>query len=108
MFQVRIACFLLVSLLSSGFEMQSRNRAQVELTQPQSLSLKNGASGQLVGRVDPVKSANMYEGRIKPIDGDWLPSVFTGDSQHIIFDGLTRVGTRNRGIAGLTPVFDSG
>ena len=65
-------------LLSSGFEMQSTNRSQVELTQPQSLSLKNGGSGQLVGRVDPVKSANMYEGRIKPSDGDWLPSVFTG------------------------------
>ena len=70
--------------------MQSTNRAQVELTQPQSLSLKNGATGQLVGRVDPVKGANMYEGRIKPSDGDWLPSVFTGDSQHIIFDGITR------------------
>ena len=77
-------------LLSSGFQMQSTNRAQVELAQPQSLSLKNGAAGQLIGRVDPVKSASMYEGRIKPIDGDWLPSVFTGDSQHIIFNGLTR------------------
>jgi hypothetical protein len=31
----------------------------------------------------------MYEGRIKPSDGDWLPSVFTGDSQHITFEGLT-------------------
>jgi hypothetical protein len=26
---------------------------------------------------------------IKGPTGDWLPSVFTGDSQHIIFDGLT-------------------
>src|SRR5881394_208265 len=77
-------------LLSSGFQMQSTNRAQVELTQPLSLSLKNGATGQLIARVDPVKSASMYEGRIKPTDGDWLPSVFTGDSQHIIFSGLTR------------------
>ena len=77
-------------LLSSGFQMQSTNRAQVELTQPQSLSLKNGASGQLIARVDPVRGANMYEGRIKLSDGDWLPSIFTGDSQHIIFDGLTR------------------
>jgi hypothetical protein len=77
-------------LLSSGFEMQSTNRAQVELTKPLSLSLKNGAAGQLIARVDPVKSASMYEGRIKLSDGDWLPSVFTGDSQHIIFGGLTR------------------
>jgi hypothetical protein len=44
-------------LLSSGFEMQSTNRAQVELPQPQSLSLKNGATGQLIGRVDPIKKA---------------------------------------------------
>jgi len=77
-------------LLSSGFQMQSTNRAQVELTKPEGFSLTNGSSGQLVARVAPVKNANMYEGRIKPVDGDWLPSVFTGDSQHIIFNGLTR------------------
>ena len=76
-------------LLSSGFEMQSTNRAQVELTQPQGLSLKNGGSGQLIGRVDPVKSGGMYEGRIRLNDGDWLPSVFSGDSQRILFTGLT-------------------
>jgi hypothetical protein len=77
-------------LLSSGFQMQSTNRAQVELTKPDGLSLKNGATGQLIARIDPVKSSSMYEGRIKLSDGDWLPSVFTGDSQHIIFSGLTR------------------
>ncbi len=31
----------------------------------------------------------MYEGRIKGPTGDWMPSIFTGDSQHIIFEGLT-------------------
>lgn len=75
-------------LLSSGFQAQSTNRASIQLEQPQSLSLKNGTSGQLIARVHPVKNANMCEGRIK-LDGDWLPSVFTGDSQHVIFDGLT-------------------
>jgi hypothetical protein len=77
-------------LLSSGFEMQSTNRAQTELTKPTGLSLKNSSSGQLIGRVNPVRTANIYEGRIKLTDGDWLPSVFTGDSQHILFGGLTR------------------
>jgi hypothetical protein len=77
-------------LLSSGFQMQSTNRAQVELTKTIGLVMTNGSSGQLVARVDPVKNANMYEGRIKLTDGDWLPSVFTGDSQHINFNGLTR------------------
>ena len=77
-------------LLSSGFQMQSTNRTQVELIKPAGLSLNNGSSGQLLARVDPVKNANMYEGRIKLSDGDWLPSVFTGDSQRIVFSGLTR------------------
>jgi len=77
-------------LLTSGFEAQSTNRAQVVLAQPQGLVLKNGSSGQLVASVSPVKNTNMYEGRIKGPTGDWMtPSVFTGDSQHIIFDSLT-------------------
>ena len=75
-------------LLSSGFQAQSTNRASTPLEQPQSLSIKNGGSGQLVATIDPVRNANMYEGRIK-LDADWLSSVFTGDSQHIIFEGLT-------------------
>lgn len=75
------------TLLSSGFQAQSTNRAQTTLEQPVSLVIKNGTSGQLVARVDPVKNTGMYEGRIKA-DGEWLPSVFTGDSQHIIFDNL--------------------
>jgi hypothetical protein len=77
-------------LLSSGFQAQSTNRAQVVLEQPQGLMLKNGGSGQLIASVNPVKNTNMYEGRIKGPTGDWMtPSVFTGDSQHIIFAGLT-------------------
>lgn len=51
--------------------------------------IKNGGSGQLVASVSPVKNTSMYEGRAKGPTGDWLPSVFTGDSQHITFGGLT-------------------
>src|SRR5437870_4922922 len=76
-------------LLSSGFQAQSTNRASAPLDQPQSLVVKNGASGQLIASVSPVKNTSMYEGRIKVDGGDWMPSVFTGDSQHISFDGLT-------------------
>ena len=46
-------------------------------------------SARLVARVGPVNNANMYEGRAKPANGDWLPSVFTGDSRRIAFLGLT-------------------
>jgi hypothetical protein len=85
---VQIACNNdMALLLSSGFQAQSTNCASTPLEQPQSLSIKNGGSGQLVATIDP--DANMYEGRIKPSDGDWMPSVFTGDSQHIYFKGLT-------------------
>ena len=71
--------------------MQSSNRAQSPLEQPQNLQLKNGSAGQLVAAVSPVRNANMYEGRSKLADGsgDWT-SVFTGDSQHIVFNRLTR------------------
>jgi hypothetical protein len=76
-------------LLSSGFQAQSTSRTSTPLEQPQSLAIKNGSSGQLVASVDPVRNASMYEGRIKLSDGDWMPSVFTGDSQHVTFLGLT-------------------
>ena len=76
-------------LLSSGFQAMSTNRAQSPLEQPQSLVLKNGTSGQLVASVSPVRNTSLYEGRIKGPTGDWTPTVLTGDSQHIIFNGLT-------------------
>jgi hypothetical protein len=76
-------------LLGSGFQAQNVNNAQTPLTQPLGLVIKGGASGQLVAKVDPVKNTSMYEARIKGDDGIWSPSIFTGDSQHIIFDGLT-------------------
>ena len=76
-------------LLSSRFQMQSTNRSSTPLEKPKGLSIKNGVAGQLVARVDAVKNANMYEGRIKPANRDWLPSIFTGDSRRILFLGLT-------------------
>ncbi|PYS45885.1 MAG: hypothetical protein DMF68_20835 [Acidobacteria bacterium] len=76
-------------LLGSGFQAQNVNNAQVPLTRPEGLVIKNGTSGQLVARVNPVKNTSMYEGRAKDDTGDWQPSIFTGDSQHIIFNGLT-------------------
>lgn len=80
----------LALLLDAGFEAQSTNRASIVLEQPQGLVLKNGVTGQLIARVNPVKNTNMYEGRIKDPTGDWVvPTVLTGDSQHIFFSGLT-------------------
>jgi len=76
-------------LLTSGFEMQSTNRASVELEKPQALRIKNGVAAQLVARVDAVRNANTYEARAKTDDGDWLPSIFSGSSRRIVFSNLT-------------------
>ena len=80
----------LATLLSSGFQAMSTNRSAAPLEQPQGLVLRNGNSGQLIARVSRVRNTRLYEGRLKVSDGDWLPSVFAGDSQTITFDGLTR------------------
>ena len=76
-------------LLTSGFEAQSTNRASTPLEQPQGLAIKNFHTGTLIAGVGPVKNTSMYEGRIKGPTGDWLPPVFSGDSQHLRFTGLT-------------------
>jgi hypothetical protein len=78
-------------VLSAGFETRSANNARAPLDKPTGVSVKNGTEGQLIARTgSPIKNANLYEGRAK-LEGtdDWLPSVFFGDSRHVIFDGLT-------------------
>ena len=78
-------------VLSAGFDTRSANNARSPLEKPTAVSVKNGTAGQLVARTgSPIKNSNLYEGRAKLEGTDtWLPSVFTGDSRHIIFDGLT-------------------
>jgi hypothetical protein len=79
----------LALLLRSGFQAASTERTAVVLTKPDGLTVTNGNGGQLIGKVNKVKGCNMYEGRATPEGGAPLPSVFTGDSQHIYFNNLT-------------------
>ena len=79
----------MATLVSSGFQAMSTNRASAPLDQPQGLAVKNGNTGELIASVTPLANSSMYEARAKPDGADWLPSVFTGDSQHVTFDGLT-------------------
>ena len=80
----------LALLLRSGFQAASTERTALVLTKPDGLTVINGNAGQLIAAVNKVKGCNMYEGHATPEGGGApLPSVFTGDSQHIIFDGLT-------------------
>ena len=95
----------LATLLSSGFQAMSTNRAQTPLEPPQALVIKNDTNRRLMASVKPVKNTSLYEGRIKGANGDWLPSVFTGDSQHITFGGLvpgTVYTIQVRALGGLT------
>ena len=73
----------------------SQNRAQSALEQPTGLVIKNGTAGQLIASLgQPVKNTSLYEGRISKDGGaTWLQNVFTGDSQHIIFEGLAAATT---------------
>lgn len=78
-------------VLSAGFDTRSTNNAREPLPKPTAVSVKNGGTGQLIARLGaPIKNTNLYEGRAS-IDGGttWLPSVFTGNSRHILFNGLT-------------------
>ena len=79
----------LTILLSSGFDAASTNRSQTRLERPEGLNITNGGEGKLIASVRPVKNNRMYEGRAKGPDDIWLPSVFSGDSRRIIFNGLT-------------------
>src|SRR5438874_632305 len=79
----------LTKLLSSGFQSASTDRVSKPLDTPTDLVLDNDGTGVLVASVKPVKNTSLYEGRIKGPTGDWLPSVFTGDSQHVTFEALT-------------------
>ena len=79
----------LTTLLTSGFQAMSTNRAQVALGKPENMTVKNGNSGQLVAKVTPIPTTSLYEIRAKPDGGEWLGSAFSGDSQHITISGLT-------------------
>lgn len=80
----------LQTLLSSGYLAATGERHSLPLDTPVGLILTNGDPGSLVGKVKPVKNTKMYEARASSDGGTiWLASVFTSDSQHIIFPGLT-------------------
>lgn len=104
---VQITAKTMEELLSSGFEAMSQNRAQSPLDQPTGVTLVNGTAGQLIAALGaPVKNTSIYEGRAGKDGGTtWMPSVFTGDSQHVIFNGLTAGTTYTiqiRALGGLT------
>ncbi len=84
----------LATLLTSGFDAVSTNRAQTPLEPPHIRSIENGNSGQLLIRVSPVKNAKCYEVRHAAIapggaPGPWLSGSLFTDSRNMPLNGLT-------------------
>lgn len=86
---------VLASLLSSGFEAVSTNRASAPLPAPTIKDIVNGMSGQLIVRVGAIANAKCYEVRYALIGPGGAP----GPMQ----DGLLFTDSRNLAVTGLTP-----
>jgi hypothetical protein len=78
----------LSTLLSSGFEVNSTNRAQSELDAPTILGLDNGQTTQLILRMQPVANARSYEVQTKN-GGGWTPAGVFAQTRGIVLPGLT-------------------
>ena len=83
----------LATLLSSGFDAVSTNRASVALGKPLIIEIINGNSGQLIIRVRPVKNAKCYEVRYAAIaaglPGPWQNGGLFTNSRGMPVNGLT-------------------
>ena len=84
----------LATLLSSGFDAVSTNRAQQPLEKPQIREILNGNSGQLIVRVGAVKNAKNYEVRYAAVapggaPGPWQGGGLFSNSRSMPISGLT-------------------
>jgi hypothetical protein len=80
----------LASLLLSGYQAVSTNRAQATLPAPQVLSADHGQTGEIRVRVAADSNVKSYLGRIKKAtDGDFGPTLSFQSSRKILFQGLT-------------------
>ena len=85
----------MTTLLSSGFEAASSNRAQTPLDQPVIAKVENGNSGQLLVTIKPVAHARTYEVRYALIGAGGTPGPWQGgglftSSRAMPVSGLTR------------------
>ena len=76
-------------LLSSGYEAVSTNRAQRILNPPQIVAVEFPQDGQLKARIVPDANTKSFVGRIKPVDGEYGPTITFASSRKILFDGLS-------------------
>jgi hypothetical protein len=109
MYVQSIARYDLPTLLSSGYQAASTNRAQIQLPAPTILGLDNEMSTQLVLRLSPIANAYCYEVQTSVGTGAWQAAGAFTAARRIILTGLTP-GTvykvQARAIGGLTGYSD--
>jgi len=79
----------LPTILSSGYQTASINRAQGVLDQVQIIGVDAGQSGQLKVRINPVANAKGFDGRIKSGTADYGAPISFTNSKSILFPDLT-------------------
>ena len=84
----------LATLLSSGFDAVSTNRASTPLPPPSIRDILNGNSGQLLARVGAIANAKCYEGRFAAVGpggtpGPWQSAGLFTNSRSMAVNGLT-------------------
>ena len=79
----------LATLLSTGYQPVSTNRARVVLSSPMILGAMAGPlSGQIKLHVRGDRNRKAIQGQIKPLDGEYGPVITFEDSRQIVFKGL--------------------
>jgi hypothetical protein len=83
-----LAMHNLSTLLSSGFQASSTNRASTQLATPTIVGLENGLSAQLILKMLPVVNAKSYEVQTRN-GGGWTPAGVFTQARSIVLPGLT-------------------
>ena len=80
----------LETLLSSGFNVVSTNRAQAPLDQPVVLQISNLASTQLLVRLETILNAKSYQAQLATtVNGPWTEAGIYTQGRRIVLLGLT-------------------
>jgi len=79
----------LSTLLGSGFQSASINRAPSMLAKVQIIGVDNRQAGEFKVKIDPIANAKGFDGRIKSGTGEYGPSISFQNSKSILFKGLT-------------------
>ena len=79
----------LATLLSSGFEAVSTNRASTPLSKPHINDLLNDGVGRMKLRVTSVKNSRQYEVHYSTTPGQWSPPQAFNSTREMVVTGLT-------------------